>query len=1037
MDPGPLGTLGVGMPFALAAQLAHPEQARRDRVRRRLVRPERLRVRHRRALRPADHRRGRATTRAWGQMMRPQGAIYGWDRLQGTLLNYTRYDKVVEALGGHGEFVERPEQIRPALERAAASGKPALRERDHPPGPRVQGRHLRLADAGRRSASWSLALERAARERGRDRDRSARAASRRRWARSRSSTSRPPGLPERRGRRVLEFGAVLVDPGDARVTTLEGAGAAARRRCRARSQRSRASPTPTSPAAPRIEELAQADPRRRSQGRSLIAHNAEFERHFLARCVAAELARARYLDTQDLLAIAHPDAPDLRLETFTRVLLGGEERHRALSDALDTARVVRGSPAARRAARRADATRWRARALETLRAATRPGSRLRARRRAARGRPRASPAQFIAIPDERRAARAVRRRGDRRGARATRRAGAATSRAIACASEQIRMARAVRAPARRRRARCCSRAARASGKSLAYLAAAIPFAMERAAGGDARAGRRLDAHEAAPGPAAREGHPGGGRACSATRVCARSRSRGARTTCARGASSRCSPRGASRASSRRTALAYAALAACARTRSWGEVGALPAALLFRYPPLRDLLRRSVARARGALHARAVRGRAQRARFGRRRAALAQAHLVVANHDLLLRWPPDYPNFTFAIVDEAHELAGVADEAFAAEVRPAEVLERLDELFGRPADGREADALLPKGRRRGAERDARALAARRRSRIFARSAARSRPRAGELGDLQLPLHADEHLPGRRRARRAASAQRLESAAAAADELTPSEAEDSAARARRGARERRAARRRPTALRGAFAAASEAEVAAFEQLDAAVRPLAPGRAPGVAGASASTSASRERLEGLRLRVGEPVRRRRRIRGARRARARAARGPDAAARLDREPVPVCRAHARRRARAAPAISSRRRPRRSRISRACSAAARSASSPACAACATWPSCSASACAARASTCWRRAAPPTIPRRSSQRFTRSGGRAARRAHVLAGPRHPGPGAAGGGDREAAVRGADRAAQAPRGAHQAGAGTTPSSATRWARCCST
>jgi acetolactate synthase-1/2/3 large subunit len=31
----------------------------------------------------------------------------------------------VEALGGHGEFVERPEQIRPALERAFASGLPA------------------------------------------------------------------------------------------------------------------------------------------------------------------------------------------------------------------------------------------------------------------------------------------------------------------------------------------------------------------------------------------------------------------------------------------------------------------------------------------------------------------------------------------------------------------------------------------------------------------------------------------------------------------------------------------------------------------------------------------------------------------------------------------------------------------------------------------------------------------------------------------------------------------------------------------------
>jgi acetolactate synthase-1/2/3 large subunit len=63
---------------------------------------------------------------AWGQMMRPQGAIYGWDRLVATELAYTRYDKVVEALGGHGEYCERPEEIRPALDRAAASGKPAL-----------------------------------------------------------------------------------------------------------------------------------------------------------------------------------------------------------------------------------------------------------------------------------------------------------------------------------------------------------------------------------------------------------------------------------------------------------------------------------------------------------------------------------------------------------------------------------------------------------------------------------------------------------------------------------------------------------------------------------------------------------------------------------------------------------------------------------------------------------------------------------------------------------------------------------------------
>jgi acetolactate synthase-1/2/3 large subunit len=43
-----------------------------------------------------------------------------------TELRYTRYDLVVEALGGHGEHVTEPGDIRPALERAFASGKPAL-----------------------------------------------------------------------------------------------------------------------------------------------------------------------------------------------------------------------------------------------------------------------------------------------------------------------------------------------------------------------------------------------------------------------------------------------------------------------------------------------------------------------------------------------------------------------------------------------------------------------------------------------------------------------------------------------------------------------------------------------------------------------------------------------------------------------------------------------------------------------------------------------------------------------------------------------
>jgi thiamine pyrophosphate-dependent acetolactate synthase large subunit-like protein len=44
----------------------------------------------------------------------------------GRNLGYTRYDKIAQDLGAHGEFVEKPHEIRPALERAYASGKPAV-----------------------------------------------------------------------------------------------------------------------------------------------------------------------------------------------------------------------------------------------------------------------------------------------------------------------------------------------------------------------------------------------------------------------------------------------------------------------------------------------------------------------------------------------------------------------------------------------------------------------------------------------------------------------------------------------------------------------------------------------------------------------------------------------------------------------------------------------------------------------------------------------------------------------------------------------
>ena len=61
---------------------------------------------------------------AWGIDRQIQLGLYG--RAVATDLLQTRYDQMVQGLGGHGEFVDRPENLAPALERALAANKPAL-----------------------------------------------------------------------------------------------------------------------------------------------------------------------------------------------------------------------------------------------------------------------------------------------------------------------------------------------------------------------------------------------------------------------------------------------------------------------------------------------------------------------------------------------------------------------------------------------------------------------------------------------------------------------------------------------------------------------------------------------------------------------------------------------------------------------------------------------------------------------------------------------------------------------------------------------
>lgn len=62
----------------------------------------------------------------WNAEYQIQKRDFGANRAHGCeLLPGTRYDQVVQALGGHGEFVEGAEDLPAALERAFASGKPA------------------------------------------------------------------------------------------------------------------------------------------------------------------------------------------------------------------------------------------------------------------------------------------------------------------------------------------------------------------------------------------------------------------------------------------------------------------------------------------------------------------------------------------------------------------------------------------------------------------------------------------------------------------------------------------------------------------------------------------------------------------------------------------------------------------------------------------------------------------------------------------------------------------------------------------------
>jgi acetolactate synthase I/II/III large subunit len=117
LDPGPFGCLGVGPSFAIAAKLLRPDR------RVLLIAGDGAFGLNGMEMETAV-RFGLPMTvvigndGGWGQIRNPQLSFFGAERALGTSLPFTRFDRMVEALGGKGAYVTKPTEIRPALEQA-------------------------------------------------------------------------------------------------------------------------------------------------------------------------------------------------------------------------------------------------------------------------------------------------------------------------------------------------------------------------------------------------------------------------------------------------------------------------------------------------------------------------------------------------------------------------------------------------------------------------------------------------------------------------------------------------------------------------------------------------------------------------------------------------------------------------------------------------------------------------------------------------------------------------------------------------------
>ena len=115
-----LGTLGVGMPFALAAKAARPNEPvflfTGDGSFGFTAMEVDTAVRHNLPVVVIV-----ANNAGWGDVRHEQDQFFGAGHRVASELLPTRYDRLAEALGGRGEHIEQLDQLRPALDRAVTS----------------------------------------------------------------------------------------------------------------------------------------------------------------------------------------------------------------------------------------------------------------------------------------------------------------------------------------------------------------------------------------------------------------------------------------------------------------------------------------------------------------------------------------------------------------------------------------------------------------------------------------------------------------------------------------------------------------------------------------------------------------------------------------------------------------------------------------------------------------------------------------------------------------------------------------------------